>query len=132
TWSLWRGYTAVTTTHGVAGGPQTVTKNLYFRGMDADSLATGDNQAMVWDSRRAGITSPILAPYPTSAGPGFAAAVSGPGRRCMEPAGAHTVNGTPIQLWDCNGNGWQAWQLSTDFNGNTVMHNAFSGRCLDT
>src|SRR5262249_42147994 len=31
-WTLWQGYATVTTTHGPAGGPQTVSTTVYHRG----------------------------------------------------------------------------------------------------
>ena len=40
-WSLWQGYSTVTTTHGAAGGPQTVDTSVYYRGMDGDGQAIG-------------------------------------------------------------------------------------------
>ena len=36
------GYSTVTTTHGTSGGPTSVTKTLYYRGMDSDRTGTGD------------------------------------------------------------------------------------------
>ncbi len=46
-----------------------------------------------------------------------------PGRR----AAAATANGTPVQLWDCNGTGSQTWVTRAD---GTIL-NPQSGRCLD-
>jgi len=42
TWNQWRGYPTVITTHGPVGGQQTVTKDLYYRGMDGDHLDSGN------------------------------------------------------------------------------------------
>ena len=44
-WADWRGYSTVTVTTGPAGGPQTQTKYLYFRGLDKDFTDTGENRA---------------------------------------------------------------------------------------
>ncbi|HZX01402.1 RHS repeat-associated core domain-containing protein [Kribbella sp.] len=41
TWSQWRGYEKVKVIKGLSPGPQTVTVNTYFRGMDGDQLADG-------------------------------------------------------------------------------------------
>ncbi|GAB3949165.1 RHS repeat-associated core domain-containing protein [Kribbella albertanoniae] len=41
TWSQWRGYDRVVTTKGHPSGPQTVTENRYFQGMDGDKLKDG-------------------------------------------------------------------------------------------
>jgi RHS repeat-associated protein len=43
TWSDWRGYPTVTTYHGPPGGAQTVTRDLYYRGMNGDR-----NEGMGW------------------------------------------------------------------------------------
>jgi RHS repeat-associated protein len=54
-WSDWRGYNTVTTTHGRAGGPRTVTRALYFRGMDGDRTAGGTRSATLADSQSSGL-----------------------------------------------------------------------------
>ncbi|GAB3406654.1 RHS repeat domain-containing protein [Flindersiella endophytica] len=41
TWSQWRGYDVVIVRKGNGSGPQIVTENRYFRGMDGDQLASG-------------------------------------------------------------------------------------------
>lgn len=38
-----------------------------------------------------------------------------------------TANGTPTQLWDCNGTGAQTWVTRSD----GTLFNPQSGRCLD-
>jgi RHS repeat-associated protein len=135
-WSQWRGYTSVTTTHGPAGGPQTLTRNTFYRGMDGDGMANPTVQTMAWDSRRVGLTSPVLAPGAASAVPGLAGYLSGPatgtgGGRCLDITGANFNNGTPIELFDCTGNPAQVWNLSHDYLGNPILRNPQSGRCLD-
>ncbi|RKR88587.1 intein/RHS repeat-associated protein [Micromonospora pisi] len=126
TWSLWRGYTTVTTTEGAAGGPQTSSRKHYFRGMSGDGMPSADNESMVWNSRRVGITTPMGTP-------GMQVAVSGQGGRCLEAAGNATANGSVIQMWDCTGATGQVWQ--TDYPSLTDpsfrLRNPQSGRCLD-
>jgi RHS repeat-associated protein len=41
TWSQWRGYDRVLVRKGNVGGPQILTENRYFRGMDGDQLSGG-------------------------------------------------------------------------------------------
>jgi hypothetical protein len=55
-WSQFNGFSTVTVTHGAAGGPQTVTNSLYYRGMDGDGLPSADGTSMVWNARRVTIT----------------------------------------------------------------------------
>ncbi|WP_245635332.1 RICIN domain-containing protein [Dactylosporangium aurantiacum] len=50
------------------------------------------------------------------------------GNRCLDATGNGTANGTPIQLWDCNGGGAQQWVPQTDGS----LRNPQSGRCLDS
>ena len=50
TWNQWRGYATVRTSVG-AGTEQTMTKSLYFRGMDGDKLSAGTRSATVTDSK---------------------------------------------------------------------------------
>jgi hypothetical protein len=60
TWSSWAGYSKVATTHGAAGGPQTVTSAVYDRGMDGEAKANTDGQTINWTGRRAGLLTPLL------------------------------------------------------------------------
>jgi RHS repeat-associated protein len=45
-WDQWRGYPAVTVTHGASGSPQDITKTLYYRGMDGDVFANGNTRSV--------------------------------------------------------------------------------------
>ncbi|BCB89797.1 hypothetical protein Psuf_071100 [Phytohabitans suffuscus] len=122
-WSIWRGYTTVTTTKGAAGGTQTVSKTLYHRGMDGDGIATTNNSGMSWGSRRAHLTVPITTP-------GAAAGISGQGGRCLDTAG--TTDGSNIRLQTCTGGTAQVWQPhNSQTDGRFALRNPASGRCLD-
>jgi endo-1,4-beta-xylanase len=46
--------------------------------------------------------------------------------RCADISGANTANGTPIQLWSCNGNWNQRWSST-----NGALVNPQSGKCLN-
>ncbi len=122
--SVWKGYSQVTTTHGAGGGAQTVSRRLYHRGMDGDSVATTDNQGKVWEGRRANVSVPIGTPGQTGA-------VGGRGGRCMDVAGGATGNGTPVQLWDCHGGANQQWQYTLQPGSyELTLSSPASGRCL--
>ncbi|MEU6773743.1 arabinofuranosidase catalytic domain-containing protein [Streptomyces sp. NPDC046759] len=47
--------------------------------------------------------------------------------RCLDVDGNGTVNGTKVELWDCNGVGGQKWVQQ----GDGSLLNPQSGRCLD-
>ncbi|NUS12599.1 MAG: ricin-type beta-trefoil lectin domain protein [Streptomyces sp.] len=47
--------------------------------------------------------------------------------RCLDVTGDSTAEDTPVELWDCDGNGGQVWVQQTD--GSLV--NPQSGLCLD-
>jgi RHS repeat-associated protein len=111
----WQGYSTVTTTHGPAGGPQTMTTNVYYRGMN------GDRQPTAWNARRVGLTAPLTTP-------GAAGAISGQGGRCLDLDNAGTTNGSNVQLWDCTGNPNQVWRYHWQ---DQSIRNPQSGRCLD-
>ncbi|GAA4736631.1 hypothetical protein GCM10023263_93880 [Phytohabitans rumicis] len=122
-WSLWRGYTTVTTTKGAAGDTQTVSKTLYHRGMDGDGMATTDNSGISWGSRRATITIPMGMV-------GLNAPVTGQSRRCLDAAG--TADGSNVRLYDCNGTAGQVWRVhDPQSDGRFALRNPTSGRCLD-
>ncbi|MFE1930906.1 ricin-type beta-trefoil lectin domain protein [Streptomyces sp. NPDC059474] len=37
--------------------------------------------------------------------------ITGVGGKCVDVAGANSANGTPIQLYDCNGSAAQQWTV---------------------
>ncbi|MFD1078905.1 ricin-type beta-trefoil lectin domain protein [Longispora fulva] len=127
-WNLWHGYPTVTTTHGAAGGPQTVDRNLYFRGMHGDGRASGDNQSMVWGARSVGLSTPVLPAVGTA---GQAGAIAGTAGRCLNITGSGTANGTAVQSWDCTGAANQVWKRQTDLLVSTPLVNPATGKCLD-
>ncbi|MEU6669071.1 lectin [Streptomyces sp. NPDC046727] len=45
--------------------------------------------------------------------------------KCVDVAGANSANGTPVQLYDCNGTGAQAWTVGSDGTLRAL------GKCLD-
>ncbi|BFU47868.1 ricin-type beta-trefoil lectin domain protein [Krasilnikovia sp. MM14-A1004] len=58
-------------------------------------------------------------------GTGRTGQVVGFGGKCVDVAGANAANGTPVQLYDCNGTAAQSWTLAAD---NSVQA---LGKCLD-
>ncbi|MER6225084.1 lectin [Streptomyces sp. 900105755] len=64
---------------------------------------------------------------PLTATPAAAATgtVTGLAGKCLDVAGAGTADGTPVQLYDCNGTGAQQWTTGAD---NTLRA---LGKCLD-
>jgi beta-glucanase (GH16 family) len=58
-------------------------------------------------------------------GGGGGGAITGLGGKCVDVAGANTANGTPVQLWDCNGTNAQQWTVGTDGTIRAL------GKCLD-
>ncbi|WP_369149580.1 lectin [Streptomyces sp. R44] len=61
-------------------------------------------------------------PAPPSGGGG---PITGLGGKCVDVAGANPANGTPVQLYDCNGTGAQQWTVNTDGSIRAL------GKCLD-
>ncbi|GGV38125.1 alpha-N-acetylglucosaminidase [Kitasatospora herbaricolor] len=51
--------------------------------------------------------------------------ITGKGGKCVDVAGANALNGTAVQLWDCNDSGAQIWSLDTD--GSIRAY----GKCMD-
>lgn len=51
--------------------------------------------------------------------------ITGTGGKCVDVAGAGTANGTPVQLYDCNGSAAQRWSVGTDGAIRAL------GKCLD-
>ncbi|WP_440065817.1 ricin-type beta-trefoil lectin domain protein [Streptosporangium sp. OZ121] len=63
--------------------------------------------------------------YAPPSGGGRTGQITGIGGKCVDVAAASTANGTPIQLYDCNGTGAQQWTLGTDGTVRAL------GKCLD-
>ncbi|WP_181727190.1 glycoside hydrolase family 16 protein [Streptomyces sp. PT12] len=51
--------------------------------------------------------------------------ITGLGGKCVDVAGASSANGTPVQLYDCNGTGAQQWTFGSDGTVRAL------GKCLD-
>ncbi|UVS80731.1 ricin-type beta-trefoil lectin domain protein [Actinokineospora sp. UTMC 2448] len=51
--------------------------------------------------------------------------ITGLAGKCVDVAGANTANGTPVQLYDCNGTGAQQWTIAGDGSIRAL------GKCLD-
>ncbi|MEU3663534.1 lectin [Streptomyces sp. NPDC032940] len=52
-------------------------------------------------------------------------AIRGLAGKCVDVAAAHTANGTPVQLYDCNGTAAQRWTVGSDGTIRAL------GKCLD-
>ncbi len=50
---------------------------------------------------------------------------SGVAGKCLDVSGGNSANGTPVQLWDCNGTAAQRWTFGTDGTIRAL------GKCLD-
>ncbi|GAA3439810.1 glycoside hydrolase family 16 protein [Kutzneria kofuensis] len=57
--------------------------------------------------------------------PGGGGTITGLGGKCVDVAGANSANGTPVQLYDCNGTGAQQWSRPGDGTIRAL------GKCLD-
>ncbi|NUP38655.1 MAG: lectin, partial [Streptomyces sp.] len=53
------------------------------------------------------------------------AAIRGLAGKCVDVAGANSANGTPVQLYDCNGTPAQQWTVGSDGTLRAL------GKCLD-
>ncbi|TKS99066.1 glycoside hydrolase family 16 protein [Streptomyces lasalocidi] len=60
-----------------------------------------------------------------SAQPGTGGPITGVGGKCVDVAGANPANGTPVQLYDCNGTAAQRWTVGGDGTIRAL------GKCLD-
>ena len=49
------------------------------------------------------------------------------GNKCLDAYGQGTTNGTPVIIWDCNGQTNQQWNV----NSNGTITGVQSGLCLD-
>ncbi|MFE2599364.1 family 16 glycosylhydrolase [Streptomyces sp. NPDC057617] len=56
---------------------------------------------------------------------GGAGTITGLGGKCVDVAGANPANGTPVQLYDCNGSAAQQWTVGSDGSLRAL------GKCLD-
>ncbi|MET7643630.1 ricin-type beta-trefoil lectin domain protein [Streptomyces sp. NPDC005426] len=76
----------------------------------------------------AGVAAVLMAGLTGSPALGAAAAtgqITGLAGKCVDVAGASTANGTPVQLYDCNGTNAQQWEVGSDGSVKAL------GKCLD-
>jgi hypothetical protein len=57
--------------------------------------------------------------------------VPGAAGKCLDVAGAGKTNGTPVQIYTCNGGAAQKWQRWATYDGGYTLRNANSGKCLE-
>ncbi|WP_055489194.1 lectin [Streptomyces sp. TP-A0356] len=69
----------------------------------------------------------VLSATALSAAPAAAAtgAITGLAGKCLDVAGANSADGTPVQLYDCNGTAAQQWTVGSDGTIRAL------GKCLD-
>ncbi|MEU9479982.1 lectin [Streptomyces sp. NPDC048191] len=68
------------------------------------------------------LSAGLLTASPAQADTG---AITGLAGKCLDVAGANSADGTPVQLYDCNGTGAQQWTVGTDGTVRAL------GKCLD-
>ncbi|MEU8522929.1 family 16 glycosylhydrolase [Streptomyces sp. NPDC048577] len=61
----------------------------------------------------------------TGDGPATGSRITGLGGKCVDVAAANTADGTPVQLYDCNGTAAQRWTIGPDGTIRAL------GKCLD-
>ncbi|MFH9011714.1 ricin-type beta-trefoil lectin domain protein [Streptomyces sp. NPDC017943] len=66
-----------------------------------------------------------LGGVPASGAAAATGRITGLGGKCVDVAGAATANGTPVQLYDCNGSAAQQWDVAADGTVRAL------GKCLD-
>ncbi|AQW54704.1 chitinase [Streptomyces hygroscopicus] len=66
-----------------------------------------------------------LTSVPASGAAAATGQITGVGGKCVDVAGANSANGTPIQLYDCNGSAAQQWTVGGDGTIRAL------GKCLD-
>ncbi|MFF5017549.1 ricin-type beta-trefoil lectin domain protein [Streptomyces sp. NPDC001165] len=57
--------------------------------------------------------------------------VPGAAGKCLDVQGAGKTNGTPVQVYTCNGGNGQKWQLWGAYDGGYTLRNINSGKCLE-
>ena len=67
--------------------------------------------------------TPRLSPHPVDSA--ARVPIRGLAGKCVDVAGANPANGTPVQLYDCNGTAAQAWTVGSDGTLRAL------GKCLD-
>ncbi|MGW7528947.1 lectin [Streptomyces sp. NPDC054783] len=68
------------------------------------------------------LSTGLLTASPAQAATG---AITGLAGKCLDVAGANSADGTPVQLYDCNGTNAQQWTVGTDGTIRAL------GKCLD-
>ncbi|MFJ3235821.1 RICIN domain-containing protein [Streptomyces sp. NPDC086787] len=51
--------------------------------------------------------------------------------KCLDVQGAGTANGTPVQIYTCNGSAAQQWQLWGSYDGGYALANVNAQKCLE-
>ncbi|MDT4987428.1 MAG: hypothetical protein QOI74_1522, partial [Micromonosporaceae bacterium] len=87
-----------------------------------DATSTYPQQMLIDYIRVFGQDTAAPPPPPPAGGGGR---IIGLGGKCVDVAGANPANGTPVQLWTCNGTAAQTWSVGGDGTVRAL------GKCLD-
>ncbi|GAB1688530.1 ricin-type beta-trefoil lectin domain protein [Krasilnikovia sp. M28-CT-15] len=98
--------------YNTTGGPQTVKVNWGAQSFTY-ALPARTSATFTWTGTQSG------------GGAGRSGQIAGFGGKCVDVAGANPANGTPVQLYDCNGTAAQSWTLAGDDSVQAL------GKCLD-
>lgn len=88
-------------------GSQVVSQNTYAfdsAGNTTERVIGGDTQALEWDRRNKLTKTTGLA--------GAKGALINPSGKCLDVENGYTTDGTPLQLYTCNGTAAQQWQMT--------------------
>ena len=73
----------------------------------------------------------VAASYSGNAASSYKKLVNKNSGKCMDVQQPNTSAGANVDLYGCNGNPWQSWQLIDLGNGYTSLYSENSGMCLD-
>jgi len=107
--------------YNTSGSAQTVKVNWGAQSF-VYSIPTKTAATFTWNTATGGTpTTPPTTTPPT----GGAGTITGLAGKCVDVAGANPANGTPVQLFDCNGSGAQTWTRAADGSFQSL------GKCMD-
>ncbi|GII81635.1 alpha-N-arabinofuranosidase [Sphaerisporangium rufum] len=107
---------------GIGGDNSNGARGTFYEG----AMTSGYPTAATEDAVQANVTA---AGYATAPGGGLqnVQIVGGGSNRCLDVNASTTVNGTQLQLWDCNGGNNQRWTYTS-----AKQLTVYGNKCLDT
>jgi len=120
---------------GIGGDNSNSSVGSFYEGVmvtgDPSDATDNSVQANIVAAYGSGGSGPTPTPGPTTPPGSYVQLINQNSNKCLDVQMPNTSDGANVDLWTCNGNTWQKWQLVDLGTGYYKIVSQNSGKCLD-